>query len=380
MAHIVFCELEGWEKAHIRSRLAGHDVAFIDGALDEKNIAQARNAEVLGIFIYSKISKKQLDCMPNLKMIATFSTGFDHIDIEECQKRGILVSNVPAYGSRTVAEHTVGLMLALAKKIVLSAERTKQGNFSIEGLRTIDLYDKTLGLIGFGKIGSHVAKTAKALGMKVLVYDPYVDPNLAELLDCKIVGFDELLSHSDIISLHTPLTKETRHIINKETIAKMKKGVIIINTARGGLIDNKALVEALISGHVGGAGLDVLEEEKAIKEELQLVSPEFSGAFDLQTVVANQILFNKPNVIITPHNAFNSHEALRRILDTSLDNIEGYLRGKPINLVKIKKEEGKNAEPAVPAALSKKEKERKGKREEKQGKKKRKKKRKQKRK
>ncbi len=351
MAVIAFFELEGWEKAHIRNRLLGHDVVFINGVLDDKNIAEAARAEVLGIFIYSKLGPKQLGQMQHLKMISTFSTGFDHIDMAACNSRNILVSNVPAYGSQTVAEHTVALMLALAKKIVLSAERTKQGNFSIEGLRTIDLYDRTLGLIGFGKIGSHVAKTAKALGMHVRIYDPYADPNLVELLNCKLVGLDELLAHSDIISLHTPLTPQTKYVINAESIAKMKKGVLIVNTARGGLVDNKALVDAVLSGHVGGAALDVLEEEKAIKEERQLVSPEFSGAFDLRTVVANQILFNKPNVIITPHNAFNSQEALKRILDTSLDNIEAYLRGKPVNLVNNKeaKGEGKMAEKEKPS-------------------------------
>lgn len=355
MAVIAFFELEGWEKAHIRNRLLGHDVVFINGVLDDKNIAEAARAEVLGIFIYSKVGPKQLSQMPHLKMISTFSTGFDHIDMAACTHRNILVSNVPAYGSQTVAEHTIALMLALAKKIVMSAERTKQSNFSIEGLRTIDLYDRTLGLIGFGKIGSHVAKTAKALGMHVRIYDPYADPNLAELLNCKLVGLDELLAHADIISLHTPLTPQTKYVINTETIAKMKKGVLIVNTARGGLIDNKALVDAVLSGHVGGAALDVLEEEKAIKEERQLVSPEFSGAFDLRTVVANQILFNKPNVIITPHNAFNSQEALKRILDTSLDNIESYLRGKPANVVngKESKGEGKAVEKEAPASKKK---------------------------
>lgn len=356
MAVIAFFELEGWEKAHIRNRLLGHDVVFINGVLDDKNIAEATRAEVLGIFIYSKIGPKQLSQMPHLKMISTYSTGYDHIDMAACAHRNILVSNVPAYGSQTVAEHTIALMLALAKKIVMSAERTKQSNFSIEGLRTIDLYDRTLGLIGFGKIGSHVAKTAKALGMHVRIYDPYADPNLVELLNCKLVSLDELLAHSDIISLHTPLTPQTKYIINAESIAKMKKGVLIVNTARGGLIDNKALVDAVLSGHVGGAALDVLEEEKAIKEERQLVSPEFSGAFDLRTVVANQILFNKPNVIITPHNAFNSQEALKRILDTTLDNVEAYLRGKPANLVndKTQKGEAKPAEKEIRPAAKKK--------------------------
>ena len=163
--------------------------------------------------------------------------------------------------------------------------------------------------------------------MKVIVSDPRADSNLLDLMDIDAVTFDQLLKMSDIISLHTPLMPETKHIINKTAIAKMKKGVILINTARGGLIDTQALIDGIISKQIGGAGLDVLEEEKMIKEERQLISPEFSGSFDLRTVIANQMLYNKPNVIITPLNAFNSEDALARIIETGIKNIEAFLNG-----------------------------------------------------
>ena len=352
--HIAFFELEGWEKSLIKNRLGHtHKLTFIDGPLQDAHLPQVRDADVLGVFIYSHLDAKRLAKLPKLKMIATFSTGFDHIDIAECTKRGIVVANVPTYGSHTVAEHTMALMLALAKKIILCAERTRGGDFSIDGLRTFDLADKNLGLIGFGRIGSQAARMARALSMKVWVYDPHADDNLLDLLRCRRARtLDELLAVSDVISLHTPLTPQTAHIINKSTIAKMKKGVILINTARGGLIDTQALVDGLDSGRIGGAGLDVLEEETAIKEERQLASPEFASRVDLGTLVANHRLLNKhQNVIITPHNAFNSHEALRRIVDTSLDNIEHYLSGHSTNAVNAKELAG--AKPAGPKAQKK---------------------------
>lgn len=333
MGLVVIYEAQTWSKPYLKSRLRAHKLVLVDGPVDETNARLAEKADVVGVFIYSKVTPAVLSVWKRVRHVATFSTGFDHVDLAACAARGITVSNVPAYGSETVAEHSLALMLALAKKIVPSVERTRKGDFALEGLRTFDLEDKTLGLLGFGKIGSHLAKTAKALGMHVRVYDPHADSNLLELLTCKPVGFDELLRVSDIISLHVPLNDKTRHIIDAAAIAKMKKGVILINTARGGLIDTQALVAGLKSGHVAGAGLDVLEGENDIKEEEQLLRPE-GPQTDLRTMVANHILLNSPNVIITPHNAFNSVEALRRIVDTTIGNIEGHLAGHPSNLVK----------------------------------------------
>ncbi|MEM3361995.1 MAG: NAD(P)-dependent oxidoreductase [Candidatus Anstonellaceae archaeon] len=330
---MAFFELEGWEKKILKKYFPKHKLLFFNEPLSAKHIPQIKKVEILGIFIYSKITKEVLSKLPKLKMIATFSTGFDHIDLAECKKRKIVVCNVPSYGSHTVAEHTIALMLALAKKIVPSIDRTRAGNFSLEGLRTFDIVGKTLGLIGFGKIGSHVAKVAKALGMKVIVYDPYADENLVDLLDCTKVSLDYLLKNSDIISLHAPLNDQTRHIINHQTIAKMKRGVILINTARGGLVDTKALLDAIVNKKIAGAGLDVLEEESAIREEKELLSADYPKKHDLHTVVITHMLREHQNVIITPHNAFNSKEALERIVHTSASNILCFLEGKVQNSV-----------------------------------------------
>jgi D-lactate dehydrogenase len=333
MASIVFFELENWQRRQFERKLRGHALSFIEGHLSNENIAKAAEAEMLVLFIYSRVGRAELAAMPKVKMIATMSTGFDHIDMAACKERGVAVCNVPSYGSETVAEHAMALILALSKKILPSVERTRRGDFTLEGLRTSDLQGKKLGIVGLGRIGSHVAKMARSFGMKVLAFGPHSDPAAAKKLRCKLVGLDELLEKSDIVSLHAPLTPQTHHMINVETIAKMKDGAVIINTARGGLVDAKALVAALDSGKISAAGLDVLEEECNIKEEAQLLSPDFAGECDLKTVLANHILLNRPNVIITPHNAFNSTEALQRIVDATIGNIKAHVGGKPENLV-----------------------------------------------
>lgn len=334
MTTIAFFELEEWEKRYVSRKLRGNDLRFIDGHLDEKNLAQAADAEILSVFIYSKIGEKELASLPNVKLIATRSTGYDHVDVKACASRGIVVCNVPAYGSETVAEHTMALILALAKKLVPSIEKTRRGDFTLDGLRTFDLEKKVLGIVGLGKIGAHTAKMARSFGMKVVAYSPHTKEDEAKKLRCKLVSLDELLAKSDVISLHAPLTPETKHMINAETIAKMKQGVILVNTARGGLVDAKALVAALDSGKIAAAGLDVLEEECNIREERQILSPQFAGECDLKTVLAAHMLLNKQNVIVTPHNAFNSTEALQRILDTTVENIKAFEKGQPQNVVK----------------------------------------------
>jgi D-lactate dehydrogenase len=334
MATIAFFELEGWEQSYLKRRLGRrHKLLFIDGALSEKNISQVADADVLSVFIYSRIGEKELAKLPSAKLIATRSTGYDHVDLKACAARGITVCNVPAYGSETVAEHTMALVLALAKKLPQSMERTRHGEFTTTGLRTFDLEKKVLGIVGLGKIGQHVAKMARSFGMKPIAYSPHTDEATAKKFRCKLVPFDELLANSDIVTLHAPLTPETKHMVNAATIAKMKKGAILINTARGGMVDAKALLAALDSGQIAAAGLDVLEEECNVKEERQVLSPEFAGECDLKAVLANHILLNKPNVIITPHNAFNSAEALQRILDTTRANIEAFLQGQAQNTV-----------------------------------------------
>ena len=222
----------------------------------------------------------------------------------------------------------------LTRKIHKAYERTVRGNFSIEGLRGIDLQEKTLGVIGAGSIGTHVIRIAKGFEMKGIAFDKFKNLKLARKLGFKYVNFAYLLKNSDIITLHAPYNKSTHHLIDRKAIYKMKNGVIVINTSRGGAIDTTALLDGLQSGKIAGAGLDVLEEECFIKEEKQILSKHFLKECDLKTVLQNHILLKQENVIITPHNAFNSHEALHRILDTTILNINSFLRKKPVNVVK----------------------------------------------
>jgi D-lactate dehydrogenase len=318
---IAFFELEDWEENYLREKLKGHELFFSKDELNEKNVNSFSNIAVVSVFIYSKINKMVLDRLENLMAVVTRSTGFDHIDVKECKKRKILVLNVPYYGENTVAEHTFALILALSRKIHKSYERTVRGNFSLEDLRGFDLKGKTIGIIGLGHIGRHVARIARGFEMNILAFDIHRNKSFASKFKIKYATLKELFKNSDIITLHCPYNKKTHHLINFKNIKLVKNGAYIINTARGGNIETKALVSALVKGNLGGAALDVLEEESIIKEEAQLLSKNFPKE-NLQNLLENHLLLTFDNVIITPHNAFNSKEALQRILDTTIENIK----------------------------------------------------------
>ncbi len=330
---IAFFELEEWEKDYIRQNLTGQQVAFFDDKLTTETAAKAKDCDAAAVFIYSKVDKTVLGKLPKLRFIATMSTGYDHIDITAAKKRKIAVSNVPTYGENTVAEHTFALILALSRKIVDSADRTRRGDFTLDDLRGFDLKGKTIGVVGTGHIGMHVVRIAKGFEMNVLAFDVKKDAAASKKAGFKYADFNALLQKSDIITLHCPYNKATRHLINSGNIGKIKKGAILINTARGGLIETAALLKALNNGAISAAGLDVLEEECSIKEEKQLLSKDFAKECDLKTMLENHMLQNQKNVIITPHNAFNSREALIRILNTTIENITAAAKKKPINVV-----------------------------------------------
>ena len=331
---IAFFEIEDWEEEYIKNKLKNHNLLFFRDELNNEILNSFKDVDILSIFIYSKIDKKVLNKLSKLKAIVTRSTGFDHIDMKECKKRKILVLNVPYYGENTVAEHTFALILALSRRIHKSYERTIRGDFSLEGLRGFDLKGKTIGIIGLGHIGEHVARIANGFELKILVSTLHKDRKLEKKYKLKFSSLNELLKNSDIITLHCPLNKETYHLLNEKNIKLIKKGSYIINTARGGIIDTNALIKALSSGQIGGAALDVLEEESLIKEEKQLISKKFPKEH-LQNLLENHVLLTFDNVIITPHNAFNSKEALLRILEITLENIKCVISNKKCwNIIK----------------------------------------------
>lgn len=333
---IVFFEIEPWEKDYLKSQLKDFDLIFLEDKLNPRNLKKISDVDILSPFIYSIVDKKVIDSLKSLKYIATRSTGFDHIDLKTCQKKNILVSNTPTYGENTVAEHTFALILALSRKICFSLERTKLGDFSLENLRGFDLKGKSLGVVGVGNIGRRVIRIAKGFEMNILAFDIKKDQKFAKKIGFKYVSLDNLFKNSDIITLHVPYNKATHHLINLKTLKLLKKGCYLINTARGGICDTTALLRGLKQGIFAGLGLDVLEEECFIKEERELLSSVFKKTCDLKTALENHILINQPNVIITPHNAFNSKEALTRILDTTIESIKSFARNQPINLIKYR--------------------------------------------
>jgi D-lactate dehydrogenase len=338
MVNIVFFELEkfglGDKKDYIKKALSSHEISFIEEPLSIDNASKASDAQVIACFIYSQINDSLLSKFSNLKLLVTMSTGFEHVDIAACKKRGIIACNVPSYGENTVAEHAIALLLALTRKIVPSVERTKKGDFSLDGLRGTDLNGKTMGVVGTGKIGKNVAKYARAFGMRVIAYDRFPDNEFAKKEGISYVLFDDLLADSDFISLHAPETKETFHLINVNNVRKIKSGCFLVNTARGSLVETEALLIGLKEGIFAGVGLDVLEEEYAIREEMELLHEHYHKKFDMKTLLEEHILLEQPNVIITPHNAFNTNEALMRILDSTVDNINAFLAGVPRNVIK----------------------------------------------
>ncbi len=333
---IAFFEIEDWEISYIKKTLNGNELFFSKEKLNKDNLPKEKDFDVISIFVGSIVDKKTIEHFLNLKLITTRSTGFDHIDLETAKQKNIVVGYVPGYGDNTVAEFAFALLLDISRKIYKSYDQIREtGSFSLEGLRGFDLKEKTIGVVGTGRIGRHMIKIAKGFSMNVIAFDVMPDEKFAEESGFKYVSFDDLLSTSDVISLHVPYNKSTHHLINSNNINKIKKGVVLINTARGGLVETDALIKGLNEKIIAGAGLDVLEEEGAIKDEHSLLLYGHPEEHNLKTVLQNHVLIDMPNVIITPHNAFNTQEALIRILDTDIQNMRSFIeKGVPAFLIK----------------------------------------------
>ena len=335
---LLFVDLDrDWATPLLTRELTGIDreLSFANdglGAALDRLGERCREIEVVSVFITSAVGPSELARMPALKLIATRSTGFDHVDVKAAQARGISVCNVPVYGDNTVAEHTFALILSLSRKLRQTYERGRHDHVRVADLEGFDLRGKTLGVIGTGHIGLRVAQIGRGFSMRVVAYDPREQALLADVMGFSYLPFDEVLAQSDIVTLHSPYRPETHHVINARALATMKAGALLVNTARGGLVDTAALVEALRSGHIGGAGLDVLEHESMILDE----DHARAGLEDIESMratVLNHVLLARDNVIFTPHMAFNSREANERIFRTTADNIRAFLGGKAQNLV-----------------------------------------------
>lgn len=316
MSKIVFIDVDKEDQARVRDNFP--DAEIVEGLLEpDALIEKCRDAEIISVFIRTPLPKEVIEKLPKLKLICTRSVGYDHIDLKAAADKGITVCNVPDYGSHVIAEHVFALILGTLRHIGEGDDRVESGEFDYHGLRGIALRGKSIGIIGTGKIGSRVAQIAHGFGMKISAFDLHPNAFLEDLFGVQYVQMDELFAKSDFVTLHVPALKATHHMINAEALKKMKDGVVLINTARGELIDSDALVEALKSGKVSYALLDVLEHEKNFEE--------------------NKELIDHPNAVTTPHIAFFSDESMRNMYEDCFDSIEEHQAGRtPEHIVRIK--------------------------------------------
>jgi D-lactate dehydrogenase len=330
---IAFFEVEGWEERMVRDRFPHDSLVFSKEKLDEFHAPKRSDADIISVFTDSRVTERVLTEFHSLKFVTTRSTGYDHIDVGACRKRGIGVAYVPGYGDNTVAEFAFGLILNLTRKIYAAVDQMKEtGSFSIDGLRGIDLKGKVLGVVGTGRIGKEAVKIGTGFGMKVVAYDAKPDAAFAAATGCTYLTLEELLACADVVTIHCPLCPTTRHLLNADNMQRMKRGAYLVNTARGPIVETNALVAALRSGTLAGAAIDVIEEEGETKDEMLFLSAARKPE-ELMVLIRNHELMRMPNVLMTPHIAFNSQEALQRILATTLDNIASFADGKPKNLI-----------------------------------------------
>lgn len=325
---IAFFDTHGFEKPVFERenarRAEPHSITFFEARLTVASSPLAAGFPAACLFVNDRVTAELAEKLADggLKLLALRSAGYNHVDIAACQRFGVRVVRVPAYSPHAVAEHTLGLILTLNRKIHRAFHRVRELNFSLEGLVGFDLFGKTVGVIGTGEIGSVFARIMRGLGCRVLAFDKVHNQELVSLHGVEYCSLEQLFEQANIISLHVPLTPETRYLINDRSIAQMKEGVMLINTGRGGLVDTKALISALKSGKIGAAGLDVYEEEEGV------FFTDLSERMLQDDVLARLLTF--PNVLITAHQAFLTNEALQNIAGVTLDNVTDFEHGRPL--------------------------------------------------
>ena len=302
---------------------AGHELLFIQDRLTAETAALARGCAAVCVFVNDCVDAEVLQLLADqgTRLVATRSTGYNHIDAAAAGRLGVAVVRVSDYSPHSVAEFAVGLLLAVNRKIARASMRTREGNFELDGLMGFDLHGKTVGVIGTGKIGSLFARIMLGFGCTVLGHDKYPDPAF-EQQGGRYVPVRELLAGSDVISLHCPLTEETHHIVDAASLSHIKRGAILVNTSRGGLVDTEAAVQALKSGQLGGLAIDVYEQEAS------LFFQDLSSTIITDDVIQRLVSF--PNVIVTGHQAFFTVEAIGQIMRTTIDSISAFERGEAL--------------------------------------------------
>lgn len=314
-----------YDREHLQLASVNADIQwhFLEFRLSQETAPLAKGAEAVCVFVNDNLDRPCLEALAaqGVKLVALRNTGFNNVDLSAAKELKLAVTRVPAYSPYAVAEHAVALLLALNRKIHRAFNRVRELNFALNGLVGFDLHGKTAGIVGTGKIGRVVAQIFRGFDLEVLAYDPFPNREWAKPLGVNYVEAKELVGKSDVISLHVPLTPETQHLIRRETLQLMKPGAILVNVSRGGLIDTKALIEALKSGQLGGVALDVYEEEEGIFFE------DLSGQVLQDDELARLLTF--PNVLITAHQAFLTREALGDIARTTVANLMALATGHP---------------------------------------------------
>lgn len=302
---------------------AGHELRFLEDRLTAGTAPLAEGCQAVCVFVNDTVDAEVLDILARqgVRLVATRSTGYNQIDAAAADKHGIAVVRVTDYSPHSVAEFAVGLLLAVNRKIARASVRTREGNFDLDGLMGFDLHGKTVGVIGTGKIGTIFARILAGFGCTILGHDRYPSP-VFEALGGRYVPVDELLAGSDVISLHCPLTDDTRHIVDAASLARVKRGCILVNTSRGGLVDTEAATEALKTGQLGGLAIDVYEQEAS------LFFQDLSSTIICDDVIQRLVSF--PNVIVTGHQAFFTVEAIGQIMQTTIDSISAFERGEQL--------------------------------------------------
>jgi D-lactate dehydrogenase len=306
----------------------GHELHFLEARLVKETSALAAGCPAVCAFVNDQLDSEVLTRLATggTRLVALRSAGYNHVDLAAAARLGLTVTRVPAYSPHAVAEHTVALILALNRKVHRAWARVRDGNFSLDGLLGFDLVGRTVGVVGTGKIGVAVARIMTGFGCRVLAFDPVPSPE-GLALGASYVTFTDLLARSDIVTLHCPLTAETRHLLDAGALARMKPGAMLINTGRGALVDTRAVIEALKSGRLGHLGLDVYEEEAALFFE------DRSWRVLQDDVFARLLTF--PNVVITGHQGFFTAEALTAIAETTLQAVTEFEQGRvPTNAVR----------------------------------------------
>lgn len=317
---ITFFSTQSYDKAYFEVNNKTYDLLFVDTPLNEETAVLAKGSEAICAFVNDQLNEKVIQKLAEMgiKLIAMRCAGYNNVNLQAAKQYGLKVVRVPAYSPHAVAEHTLALILTLNRKTHKAYNRVREGNFSLERLMGFDLYEKTVGVVGTGKIGAVFCRIMLGLGCKVLAYDICQDE---ELIKSGVIYTDlpELLQKSDIISLHCPLNEATHYLINAESLKLMKQGAMLINTGRGGLIDTKAVVKALKSGHLGYLGLDVYEQED------KLFFRDFSEFVIQDELILRLVSF--PNVLVTAHQAFFTEEAMTEIAQTTLENVRAFEQG-----------------------------------------------------